>query len=61
MNRQSAIQSKYDKVHCRRCNIKLNKETDKDILDLLDSLDNKQGFIKSLIRDYIKNANNIKQ
>lgn len=31
--------------------LKLNKESDKDILDKLASVDNMQGFIKGLIRN----------
>lgn len=33
--------------------LKLNKKTDADILNKLASVPNKQGFIKSLIRDTI--------
>lgn len=34
--------------------LKLNKNTDADILDYLDGLSNKQGFIKTLIRQAIE-------
>lgn len=43
-------QSKYDKEHCVQVNLKLNKSTDKDILDKLKAVENKQGYIKDLIR-----------
>ena len=36
-----------------RVAVNLNKNTDTDILDFLETVDNKQGFIKELIRDYI--------
>ena len=43
-------QSKYDEKATVQVKMKLNKTTDKDILDKLDSVPNKQGFIKELIR-----------
>lgn len=45
---------KYDQQNTRLIQLKLNKKTDADILDFLDGLDNRQGFIKELIR---KNMN----
>lgn len=50
MNKSSERQARYDKDHTRRIYIKLNLETDSDILDKLDSVPNKQGYIKELIR-----------
>lgn len=46
--------SKYDASHTKQIKLKLNLETDKDILERLDEMDNKQGYIKSLIRADIK-------
>ena len=43
-------QLKYDAKNTTRIAIKLNNHTDKDILDKLDQVDNKQGYIKDLIR-----------
>lgn len=43
-------QERYDKTHTERVNLKLNKGTDKDILDKLASVPSKQGYIKALIR-----------
>lgn len=43
-------QAKYDKRNCVQVNLKLNKSTDKDILDKLQAVENKQGYIKDLIR-----------
>ena len=54
MNNQSRNSIKYDKENTKRVFIKLNKNTDKDILDYLDSIPNKQGYIKSLIRKDMK-------
>ena len=42
--------TKYNAVNTERVYIRLNKKTDADILQYLDSLDNKQGYIKDLIR-----------
>lgn len=46
-------QEKYDKAHTKGLYLKLNKETDKDILAHLDKQENKQGYIKKLIREDI--------
>ena len=44
---------KYDKNNTRLIQMKLNKKTDADILEFLDGLDNRQGFIKDLIRKHM--------
>ena len=48
---------KYDKENTVQYHLKLNKNTDRDIIDFLNTLPpgsgGKQGFIKQLIRDYI--------
>ena len=54
MNNQSKNSIKYDRETTKRVYIKLNKNTDKDILDYLDSIQNKQGYIKELIRKDMK-------
>ena len=41
---------KYDATNTRQIKMKLNIKTDADILEKLDSVSNKQGYIKSLIR-----------
>lgn len=41
---------KYDAVNTRQIKMKLNLKTDADILARLDSVPNKQGYIKALIR-----------
>ena len=43
-------QDKYDRSNTVQVHLKLNLYTDKDILDRLNSVPNKQGYIKDLIR-----------
>lgn len=50
---QIRANEKYDKAHTTGVYLKLNKETDKDILEYLASVPNRQGYIKQLIRDDI--------
>ena len=40
----------YDKENTTRLAIKLNTNTDRDILDFLTTIPNKQGYIKDLVR-----------
>lgn len=49
---------KYDERMTRQFNLKLNIKTDADVIKKLDSIANKQGYIKRLIRmDMIAEAN----
>ena len=43
----------YNKKHCIMIGLNFTKTTDADILSFLQSLDNKQGFIKKLIRKFL--------
>ena len=43
-------QMKYNKEHTKQVTLRLNKRTEADIIEWLDKADNKQGYIKSLIR-----------
>ena len=45
---------KYDKANTRQIHLKLNRRTDEDVLEKLDSVPNKQGYIKQLIRADLK-------
>ena len=45
---------KYDKQHTTTVLIKLNNNTDADILELLNNSGNKQGTIKVALREYMK-------
>ena len=49
MNNRDKIQKRYDDEHCIRISLKLNLETDKDIITKID-MKNKQSSIKNLIR-----------
>ena len=42
--------SRYAKVNCMTFSIQLNKNTDADLINKLTSVDNRQGYIKELIR-----------
>jgi len=46
-------QEKYDKANCIRLSVKLNKNTDKDIIEFLNGK-NKNGIIKEGIRKIMK-------
>ena len=50
MNKRSEWQNRYDKVHCKPVQLKLNLRTDADIIEKLANVPNKQGYIKQLIR-----------
>lgn len=41
---------KYQREKCRKITVQMNKRIDADILGWLDSLPNKAGYIKDLIR-----------
>lgn len=43
-------QQRYDKTHTTRYQLKLNNITDKDIIDKLNTVPSKQGYIKECIR-----------
>lgn len=51
---QKRAVEKYDASHTRQIKLKLNLKTDADILHKLDSLDNKQGYIKESIREKMR-------
>ena len=49
-------QEKYDKSNTIFIGLKLNKKTDKYIIDRLNAEPNKQGFIKKILKEYCKNT-----
>ena len=53
---QSKASIKYDASHTTRVFIKLNDGTDADILAYLQTLPNKQGHIKQLLRKDMEEA-----
>lgn len=54
-----AFQQKYDKANTTQIRMKLNLKTDADILAKLESVGNKQGYIKALIRADIEKEQNL--
>ena len=51
---QKRASRKYDDANTERIYIKLNRNTDADILKHMKTVGNKQGYIKDLIRKEIK-------
>lgn len=47
---QIKAQKRYDAKNTRQLHLKLNRSTDWDVLEKLDSVPSKQGYIKQLIR-----------
>ena len=56
--RLSEYVTEYDKHNTQRVTLKLNKNTDADIIAHLTPMPNRQGYIKNLIRSDIKDRNN---
>lgn len=53
---QLAAKERYNKSKTKTYLIRLNKELDKDVIEILESQDSKNGYIKDLIRmDYLNN------
>jgi len=48
---------KYNATTTKAISFRLNRNTDKDILDKLESVDNVQGYLKELIRADIAKDN----
>lgn len=51
MERKLSPKEKYDKNNTTRIHLKLNLNTDKDILEYLERTGNKQGTIKQALRE----------
>lgn len=47
---QARAQKKYDAANTKQFHLKLNRNTDRDIIEKLDNVPNIQGYIKKLIR-----------
>ena len=47
----SIAQAKYDSTHCKYYTLKMNLETDSDVIEKLSAVESKQGYIKQLIRE----------
>ena len=50
---QARASAKYDKENTKGIYLKLNKTTDADIIEYLNSVDNVQGLIKDLLKRHI--------
>lgn len=48
--KKGKTQERSDAKNCRRFALKLTRSTDADIIALLENKENKQGYIKALIR-----------
>ena len=53
-NKQKAYIVDYNKENTKRVNFTLNLNYDADIIAYLDTLPNKNGYLKQLIRDDMK-------
>jgi hypothetical protein len=51
-----AAQERYDRENTVFVGLKLNKKTDADIIALLEKSDNKQGTIKKILKEFVKNS-----
>lgn len=51
---QVKASNKYDKENTKQISLRLNLRTDADILEHLETVGSKQGYIKQLIREDIK-------
>lgn len=56
MDSRTRAKNKYNKANTRAYCLRLNLKTDKDIIEILDHVHSKQGFIKALIRQYEKDV-----
>lgn len=52
---QKRAHIKYQRTHIQQVNLKLNRNTDADIIKRLEIVENTQSYIKRLIREDIKN------
>lgn len=48
---QRKATAKYDKANKVTLTVKLNKKTEADLIEYVAGLENKQGFIKALLRE----------
>lgn len=50
-------QQRYDRANTTRYQLKLNNKTDRDIIEKLNTVENKQGYIKECIRKDLEQKN----
>ena len=53
---RKAANARYDAGHTIQVKLKLNTTTDADVIARLEEVENKQGYIKALIRQDMKRA-----
>lgn len=53
---RSRASTKYNKTNVKQIKLNLNLKTDADIIEALEKVKNKQGFIKQLIRQAMKST-----
>ena len=56
MDSRTRATMKYQKKNIKQMKLDLNRNTDSDIISFLETCENKQGYIKSLIRNDIKKS-----
>ena len=54
MKKKFIPQARYDADNTVQIHLKLNTKTDADILQQLDAVESKQGYIKRLIREDVE-------
>ena len=53
MSPQTKAQTEWDKKHTVMVTMKLNKNQDADIIEVLEQAESRQGYIKQAIRAYM--------
>lgn len=59
--KKESPQERYNRAHTVNCNIRLMKRTETDIIEKLESVPSKAGYIKALIREDIKKESTRKE
>ena len=54
MDSRTKANLKYQKKNIKQMKLDLNRNTDSDIISFLEKCENKQGYIKKLIREDMK-------
>lgn len=52
-----APQARYDAANAVHVHVKLNRQTDSDLIEMLDAAESKQGLIKQALRQLIGRQN----
>jgi len=56
MDSRTKANLKYQKKNIKQMKLDLNRNTDSDIISFLEKCENKQGYIKKLIREDMKKS-----